>query len=235
MAISSASSPPPDRSGFMRRPVRLRVTVTAPRGSSVESRVHSADLRTVGVLRDVHSRSGAGDTVIETATGDVNVECGSGNVEVDQIHGRLRYHSGSGDLRVARRRRSPHRELRQRRIRIEAIRAGAKITAASGAIEIERAYAGEVSVQAASGNITVGVPAGVGVFIDATAMSGRASSELPVTDKPASGRPELSLRLRSLSGNVRVVRAPDAPATVSTQKVFTESPVGSATEVQLEK
>lgn len=222
----------PDRGGFLRRTVGLRVTVTVPRGSSVESRVQSADLHTYGPLRDVRNRTGAGDTVIETAAGNVQIECGSGNVRIDQVEGAVRYHSGSGDLTIGRSGGQVVANCASGTIRLDTVRGGAKITSASGDIEIERAYAGDVSTQAVSGNVTVGVPAGVGVFIDANAMSGRAHSELPVSDQPTGGSPQLSLRLRAMSGNIRVVRASEPPVA---EKVFQESPAGPTTEVQLEK
>jgi hypothetical protein len=218
----------PDRGGFMRRTPRLRVTITAPRGSSLENRVSSADLRTYGQLHEVRHRTASGDASIEHATGDVTIECASGDARIERVDGQLRHNSASGDLYVGAAGGQLTANSGSGDIRVETLRGPARIIAASGDITIQRAYAGDVFCQTVSGDVTAGVPSGVPVFIDANAMSGRATSDLPVSEHPTGDKPLLSLRLRAMSGDIRVVRA--AP-----EKTFAESPTGSSTEIRMEK
>lgn len=219
----------PDRGGFMRRLPRLRVTITAPRGSSLENQVSSADLRTYGTLHDVRHRTASGDATIEHATGDVTIDCASGDTRIDQVGGQLRHNSASGDLFVGTAAGPVSANSGSGNIRVETLRGPARLIAVSGEITIERAYAGDVFCQTVSGNVVAGVPSGVPVYIDANAMSGRAISDLPVSDQPTGGdRPPLSLRLRAMSGDIRVARA--AP-----EKTFAQSPAGSSTEIRMEK
>ncbi|WP_163507718.1 DUF4097 family beta strand repeat-containing protein [Fodinicola acaciae] len=219
----------PERGGFMRRTPRLHVTIIAPLRSSLENRVGSADLHTYGPLSDIRHRSGSGNTTIEHATGDITIDCASGDTRIERVDGRLRHNSASGELLVGTANGLLTANSASGNIRIDSLRGPAKVINASGDVTVERAYEGDVYLQALSGDITAGVPAGVRFYIDANALSGRAESDLPVSDHAdGGGRPPLTLRLRAFSGNIRVVRAPG-------EKTFAESTAGSPTEVRLEK
>jgi hypothetical protein len=57
-----------------------------------------------------------------------------------------------------------------------------------------------------SGDISVAVPAGIGVYLDLSAVAGDVRSDLEPSG--SEGDAGLSLHCRSISGDVRVVRAP---------------------------
>ena len=59
-----------------------------------------------------------------------------------------------------------------------------------------------------SGDVEVGVRTGLRVWIDATSVSGALNSELASEeDGPAQGDAAVTLRIRTVSGDVRILRA----------------------------
>jgi hypothetical protein len=62
-------------------------------------------------------------------------------------------------------------------------------------------------LQSASGDLEVALAPGVGAYIDAKSMSGDVSSDLDVSDG-GGGEPAVDLRATSMSGDVRIRRAP---------------------------
>ena len=58
-----------------------------------------------------------------------------------------------------------------------------------------------------SGDITVGLPSGIRVDADINTLSGRTRLPDPAAGDPAAPRRPVRLRLRSVSGNIRVERA----------------------------
>src|SRR5256885_1566725 len=71
--------------------------------------------------------------------------------------------------------------------------------------------AAAVELQSASGDIKVGIRQGSNVWVDARAMSGDLSSELELGDDArGDDAPLVELRATSMSGDVRVARAPAA-------------------------
>jgi DUF4097 and DUF4098 domain-containing protein YvlB len=187
------------------RSARLNIEVRTPLGSAVKAETAAAEVACHGELSDVAIKTASGDVAIERATGDVSVKTASGGVEAKQIDGDLRVESASGDVDAG------------------AV-GGARVSTASGDVEIGQAgsdvrvstASGDVSVGAprhgvvetktASGDVTVRVPAGTGVWLDLNTMSGATRTDLDTgVDAPASG-PDLTLRVRTMSGDIEVYR-----------------------------
>ena len=96
--------------------------------------------------------------------------------------------TASGDLTIERADgdvAATHRERRR-----------ARSTAASGK---------RVDVKATSGDISIAVTPGIGVYLDLSTLSGTVSSELEPTDE--SGGADMTLYCRTISGDVRIRRA----------------------------
>ena len=63
-------------------------------------------------------------------------------------------------------------------------------------------------MQSVSGDLTFGLRAGSKLWVDARSMSGKTTSELELGDEPRStDGPLVELRAKSVSGDIRVVRA----------------------------
>lgn len=190
----------------LRRTPKLDITVALPSGSAMRVVSASGDVVTAGTLADVGVNTASGDIRIEHATtlrarsasGDVrcavtdgfaDVNVTSGDVHLAHVGGDLALTTASGTLQVG--------------------HAGGDVTAkcASGRLVIDAVVEGRVSVQSASGDITIGVTEGTAAWLDVTSLSGRVYSALSQADQPAAGERTVELSARSLSGDIAIMRA----------------------------
>jgi DUF4097 and DUF4098 domain-containing protein YvlB len=114
----------------------------------------------------------------------------SGDIQIGQAQQPLVLNSVSGDVHV--------RE------------AAASVTSrsVSGDQQIESVVEGEVTAQAVSGDVVIGIRRGSKLWVDANSVSGDTSSELELSgDAPAGDGPLVEVRARTVSGDVRLVRA----------------------------
>jgi hypothetical protein len=76
---------------------------------------------------------------------------------------------------------------------------------------------GVVAVHSVSGDLTIGVRRGSSAHLDCTTVSGDSTSELELSSEPPTGAgPLVEIRAKTVSGDIRITRA---PAPVSTQEV----------------
>jgi hypothetical protein len=168
------------------RGLGLTVTAELPEGSSCLVHTTSADVRCSGRLGalDVHTISG--DVSAEEVSGLARVDTASGDIDLGSA-AEVRAETASGDVSLG--------------------QASGTVTVrtASGDVRIAEASGLRADVKSASGDIRVAVAPGIGVYLDLSSLSGTVSSELePAED---SGAASLTLNCRSISGDVRVVRA----------------------------
>lgn len=171
------------RTGFGRED-RYRVTVALPADSRLTARLGSADLTARGVLGSTRVRTGSGDVDLGTVAGSLVVSAGSGSLRLDGHTGAAVLKTGSGEIHVG--------------------RAGQDLTLSSGSgdLTVERTEQGRMVGKSGSGNLRVGIPAGVPVWTDARTGSGRIRSDLPGTGAPQQGQPYVELRATTGSGDV---------------------------------
>ena len=184
---------------------RIRLNVSVPLESMVTARLGSADLRTDGRLGGVDVDSGSGDVWIAEASGDVKAESGSGDLRVGRIGGTVKLHTGSGDVVVEDVSGALAVEAASGDVSIGVARGTVRIRTASGDVRLDAARGTEVDIEAASGDVSAGVPAGTSVWLDLASMSGSTRSDLQPTGEPEGG-PSLTLRVHTMSGDVRVHR-----------------------------
>jgi DUF4097 and DUF4098 domain-containing protein YvlB len=186
----------------------LDLRLELPEGSRVTAEAASADLDfsgTLGLLKattasgDVHADRVTGDVELTTASGDVRlqdtaggarVSTASGDVIVDGADGDIIAKTASGDVRIG--------------------RAGQSVTAktASGDVHIDSIASGLADATTVSGDVTVAVAPGTGVYLDISTLTGDVSSELDSDDSVAAeGEAVLTVSCRSVSGDVHIVRA----------------------------
>jgi hypothetical protein len=196
----------PRSSGWLgHRRGRIRVNVSVPLESMVMARLGSADLRTHGRLGGVGVDSGSGDIWIAEASGDVQAESGSGDLHVGRIGGTAKLHTASGDVVVDDVSGGLAVEAASGDVSIGVARGTVRIRTASGDVRLDAARGTEVDIDSASGDVSAGVPAGTSVWLDLASMSGSTRSDLQPTSEPEGG-PALTLRVHTLSGDVRVHR-----------------------------
>jgi DUF4097 and DUF4098 domain-containing protein YvlB len=83
------------------------------------------------------------------------------------------------------------------------------VNTVSGDIRVDAVKQGNVTLGAVSGDIVVGVRRGSRLWVDAQSISGETESELELAGTPVSDEgPLVELRAKTVSGDIRVVRAP---------------------------
>jgi DUF4097 and DUF4098 domain-containing protein YvlB len=188
-----------------RRARAVRMLVEVPPGSDVEIKGVSADLTLTGSFgaTRLHSVSGgvradavsrlelnsvSGDVHVRSVAGDASVTTVSGDVEVREVLGRFTASSASGDIRVS--------------------NVGDDVTVgtASGDVRVDRAGGASIGVKCISGDVTVGLPAGIRVEPDISTLSGRTTLPTPSGLAPHSAPRVVRVKLRTVSGNITIER-----------------------------
>lgn len=191
-----------------RRGAKILVTAKLPAESDVELRSAAADATFHGVYADVAVHTASGDAFVETVTGDLSVNAASGDVNAGHVGGDLKVNSASGDVNAEQVDGSVNVHTASGDVEVGAVGKGAKANTASGDITIKKILRGHAKINSASGDIEVGVGTGTGVYMDISSMSGRARTELDTVSLPTNGGdPQVTLHLRSMSGDITVRRS----------------------------
>lgn len=183
----------------------LDLTVHLPSGSSCQLKTASADIRCTGEIGSLDARTASGDVTADQVTGSASVNTASGDVQLDDAAATVQVNTASGDTEIGRAGDEVTVNSASGDLRIRRAEGSAKARSASGDVRIDSISAGRGEINTVSGDITIAVPAGIGVYLDLSALSGDVRSDL----EPAGsdGDASLSLKCRSVSGDVRVTRA----------------------------
>jgi DUF4097 and DUF4098 domain-containing protein YvlB len=144
----------------------------------------SGDVHADRVAGDLRVKSGSGDVAVDRIDGTATISTGSGDVMVETAGDSLQVKSGSGDLQVR-----------------EALNDVA-LSTASGDLLIDRMHRGQLAAKNVSGDIRVGIPAGIPVWTDITSMTGSVRSNLEGAGEPEEGQDYIELRAKTVSGDV---------------------------------
>lgn len=185
------------------------IQVTAPAGSSITARSGAADVIITGEAATLHILSGSGEVRAQRCTGDAEIRTGSGDVRVGTVQGRLRVRTGSGTVDVSSLE-GPGKSVVKTGsgdVRLGAVKHDISARTGSGDLTIADACAGGLDLTTGSGQLRVGIHAGVRAELDVSSGCGSARSELPVGGPPAEGGVQLRVRARTGSGDALVTAA----------------------------
>lgn len=171
------------------RSPKVRLRVTCPAGTRLRAEVVNADLVARGRLGDASVKSVSADVELDEVDGDLNLKTVSGDAKVRRVAGAANVNTVSGDLNLGEVGGSVH---------------GKTI---SGDLELDSVAAGKIGVQSVSGDVKIGVANGVGVWMDLKSVSGDTRSELTPAEGPAGETSTVEVRAKSVSGDIRLVRA----------------------------
>ena len=198
----------------------LRVRASLPTGSALATKLGSADVTAAGRLGAARVRTGSGEVRLEDVSAEVIVETGSGDLLVGSAGGELRVKSGSGDVAVSHlggtgsvSTGSGDVEIETAAgpvavksgsgdLRVRDARDGVELGTASGDLRVDRLHRGRLNAKNVSGDIHIGIPAGVPVWTDITSMTGSVSSDLDGAGQPAEGQAYIELRAKTVSGDI---------------------------------
>ena len=211
---------PHRRAGFLRSGDDLTVTAEVPTDSELVTRLGSADLGAAGRLGAVRARSGSGDVRLDALAADAVIQSGSGDVEVTSSLGDLRVKTGSGSVRIGQVAGSTVITSGSGQITVDTasettvaktgsgdVRIGdatsdVAITSGSGDLEVGALQRGAVRARTASGDVRVGVPAGIPIWTDVSCVTGHLRSNLEGAGRPDPGQEYVEIRATTVSGDI---------------------------------
>lgn len=184
--------------------------ITCPAGTDLDLSGASTDLRVEGELGDVAARTASGDIRLQTVRGALQVKTASGDVSVGAVGGEASVVTVSGDIGVERVDSGLTARAVSGDVTVGTVGGELGVSTTSGDVDLKAVTNGDVRVQTVSGDVRVGVARGTRVWIDAASVSGSMESELGLEDGAAgddAGGPAVPLRVKTVSGDVAVVRA----------------------------
>jgi hypothetical protein len=195
----------------------IECRIRCPQDSGLSVRTKSADISARGTIGGLNVQTASGDIEVDRVSGGVNVKSASSDFSAHEVLGGVNIQTASGDVDLS------------------TVRGPINVTSVSGDISIGEAYddvnansvsgdqdhgavmQGVVAAHSVSGDVTIAVRRGSNAFLDCTTVSGDTTSELELTgDAPAGNGPLVEIRAKTVSGDIRITRAP-APA--DTQEV----------------
>ncbi|HJR96242.1 MAG TPA: DUF4097 family beta strand repeat-containing protein, partial [Gaiellaceae bacterium] len=185
--------------------------IICPPGSDLELSGGSTDLRADGELGEVSVRTASGDTRLETVLRELQVKTASGDIDVASVAANAALVTVSGDVLLGRSDASITARSVSGDVTIGSSSGELGISTTSGDVDVKAVSGGDVRVQTVSGDVRLGIARGTRTWIDAASVSGRLESELGLEDQePGSdddGSPVVPLHVKTVSGDVSVVRA----------------------------
>jgi hypothetical protein len=212
---------------------RLRVSVVAPHGCDLQANTASANVDATGRFGRVQVETASGNVSVDegsevrlkSASGDLSLGRGTavavqtvtGDVVVGTAEDRATLSSTSGGIRLGAARSAAKVDTVSSTVDVDLVEDGITATSVSGDVRIGCVTSGDVNLKSVSGDAQVGVAAGRSVEVDAQSLSGRLISEVDLDSEPSWNRPAGAARVfvksNSVSGDLRIVRVPEPPAT----------------------
>src|SRR6478609_6062767 len=190
--------------------------VRCPEGSLLTVRTKSADLSVRGAIGGMNVATASGDVEADRVNGGVNIKSASGDVRVSVVTAGANVQSASGDVEIG----SVKGNTASGDVTINEADDNVNVNTVSGDQEHGAVMRGSVSALSVSGDVRIGVRRGSKVYLDCTTVSGDTSSELEVSpEAPATDGPLVEIRAKTVSGDIRITRAPAPAANEEHQEV----------------
>jgi DUF4097 and DUF4098 domain-containing protein YvlB len=192
------------------RTPRFGIRVTTPPDATVRVAVASADVELRGRFARTELTSASGDLAADHCA-SLQLRSASGDARIGTVAGEAVLGSASGDLRLERADGGLKARTASGDVSVESAAGTVGITTASGEVSIGAIGEGRLKVKSVSGDVTVGVVPGLRLWLDLSTVSGRMKSELHDDGAgTGAGEPQLSISIRSVSGDQHILRAAGA-------------------------
>jgi DUF4097 and DUF4098 domain-containing protein YvlB len=201
----------------------VEVTIELPAGSHLNGEGAAVDFRCDGPLGECTVRTASGDIQLgqtgelraSTASGDITatkaagrteVTAGSGNVDIREIDGAAVVKNSNGTSKIG----EVTGELRvsgaNGDIVVERALADLIARTANGNIRVGEVVRGSVSLEAAAGNLEIGIRTGTVAWLDASSLVGSVQNRLDTTGEPGRAEEKVEVRARTVTGNILLQR-----------------------------
>lgn len=195
-----------EESQWRARNRRVRVVVEVPPDSDLTLHTASADVAIRGRMGIVKARAASGDVDIDHAA-RLEVNTASGDIRVGSVAGDAAFNTASGGVEVRTAGGQLDASTASGDVSAHSVAHAVDIGTASGDVELDRCEGDDIYVKTLSGNIRIGLPTGIRVEPDITTMSGRVTLPAPADTEQSIVRRVVRLRMKSMSGNIRIDRA----------------------------
>jgi hypothetical protein len=191
----------------------MRLRISCPHGASIDAKTKSADMNARGEYSIVDFKTASGDVHVDSCA-DALFKSASGDVHVDTVAGTLDVKTVSGDVYAGAVARDSNVQAVSGDVFIGDAGGSIRANTVSGDQRYDAVVRGRLELRAVSGDIGVAIRRGSRVFIDANTVSGSTSSEFELSDAPAEtaapapDAPLVEVFAKTVSGDVRLERAP---------------------------
>lgn len=193
---------------------KVGIRITCPHASSLECDTASADVQVRGTLGDARVRTASGDLSLDRVDGSLTVKTASGDLRLESVAGAAEVHSVSGDVEVGTALDRLDVNSVSGDVVVGDVRGPVSISSISGDQRLRTAGPGDIALKAVSGDVEVAARPGLRLRLDVNSVSGTITSDLDVGEAPsgAGDRPTAEVRIRTVSGDVRLARAAQSSA-----------------------
>jgi hypothetical protein len=185
---------------------RAHILVEAPPGCDLTAQVGSADVIVRGSAGVVAVRSASGDLDVESAS-RVEFDTGSGDVRVGVVTDDARLSTASGDVTIESVTGSLDACTASGCVTARRVAGSVEIGTASGDVRLEQVAGDALAIKTLSGDIRLGLPAGIRVEPDIATLSGSVTLPTAAPASDAGPRRPVRVRLSSMSGDIRIDRS----------------------------
>jgi len=194
----------------------IRLLVEVPERTPLTVKGSSIDVVMRGSLGEVRCRTASGDVQIDDVE-RLEVSTASGDVRARSVNGDAEFNSASGDVSLTTVTGRLTAQLASGDLVADVVGAGLAIGTSSGDVRIGRCDGSDINIKTVSGDIVLGLPTGIRVDPDISTMSGKVSlpsaasrpadaSASSASAESSAERRSVRLRLRAVSGDVRILR-----------------------------
>lgn len=184
----------------------VTATVTVPTGTALKISTFTGSVTVQGRCGGADVATGSGEIRMDEVDGDLLLRYGSAQSSVQRVSGSVTVRSGSGDAHFGEVLGDLASGCGSGLLEADEVRGSVRCRSGSGGAKIGAVF-GDVDLASGSGAMTIGLPAGVTARLEVNTASGRVRSDLPIEDRPATRKGEITVRARTGSGDIRLFRA----------------------------
>jgi len=189
-----------------RRGRSARLAIDVPVGTDVNVKGASVDIVARGALGALRIRSASGDVRADDVV-RADVTLASGDTRFEVVRDGADFRATSGDITLGRVGGRLAASLASGDLRIEDLGGDCDVQTASGDVNVRRYTGSSLAVRTVSGDVRVGLPSGIRVEPEISTLSGKVSLPSPTADAANDERRTVKVRLRTVSGDIRIERA----------------------------
>ena len=183
---------------------RAEVTVHAPPMIDLDVATASGDITVIPAVSRLDIATASGAVEFDSAT-RLQVKTASGDVRGKRVDGEARCITVSGDIRILETADRVDVSTASGDITIAESRGSMSAASVSGDIRVDRLLGPELNAKSMSGGVRLGIPPGTRLDLDAHTLSGKMDLPTP-SPTPQPPQREMSVMVRLVSGNLRIVR-----------------------------